>query len=109
MQNLPDSKLHLESKTESNVSEAQNYIGGGDTAQKKCILGGGDTTHTLLMGGGSNWGGNTALTLLMGGQLGWGHRTTLKDQSRLTAGWLAGSVSDYSIHCCIPEICHRYV
>ena len=29
-------------------SKANNYSGGGDTAQKKYILGGGDTAHTLL-------------------------------------------------------------
>ena len=36
MQNLPDSQLRIEYKTEPIVAKAQNYIGGdgGDTAQK---------------------------------------------------------------------------
>ena len=39
MQNLPDSQLHLESKTEPSVAKAPNYIGRW-----------GDSAHTFLMG-----------------------------------------------------------
>ena len=37
--NLPDSQLHIESKTEPSVAKAPNYIGRG-----------GDSAHTFLMG-----------------------------------------------------------
>ena len=30
------------------MAKAQNYMGGGDTAQKKIVLEGGDTAHTFL-------------------------------------------------------------
>ena len=33
------------------MANAPNYIGGGDTAQKKMYTGMGDTAHTLLMWG----------------------------------------------------------
>ena len=49
--NLPDSRLHLESKAEPNVAKAQNYME-GYTARKKYILGGG-TPHILC-----SWGDN---------------------------------------------------
>ena len=57
------------------MATAQNYKGGGDTAQKKCMLVGGDTAHIFLikgtirvekkhiLGGGTPhilfWGGDT--------------------------------------------------
>ena len=61
---------------------------------------------TYLLNGGNNWGGkniywdggDTAHTLLMRGTIGWGGDTAQhsENQSRYTAGWVAGSVSDYS-------------
>ena len=51
-----DSQLLLESNTESNVSKAHNYIGGGGTAQKKCIPGGGGTPHIFSKQGANREG-----------------------------------------------------
>ena len=83
---VPHSRIQVELKLQLNLqvdlarfSKAKNYMGGGH-----CIY---------FVDEGKNWGGDTAHTLLMGGQLGWGHRTTLKEQSRLTAGWVAGWLS----------------
>ena len=54
MQNLPDSKLDLESKTEPSVVKAQNYMErGGTPHRKKCIGRGGHPTYFL--DGGNNW------------------------------------------------------
>ena len=48
---------YVESKTETSVAKAKDFMGGGDTAQKKCILGGG-TPH--IVDEGNSWGGDTA-------------------------------------------------
>ena len=54
-----------------------NYNGGGDTSQKKHILEGGNRTYFVDWG--NNWGGDTA--------------QHLENQSRYTAGWLGGWLS----------------
>ena len=45
---MPDSQLNLESKTETSVTKAQNYIGGeGGTPHRKNITREGGTLHIL--------------------------------------------------------------
>ena len=68
---MSDSQLHLESKTESSVAKAQNYIGGGggDTAQKNV-----------------NWEGGTPHILPKQGDKCGGHRTSTFDHMFLL-GW----------------------
>ena len=70
---MSDSQLNWESKTETSVEKAQNYIWGGDTAQKKCELGGG-TPHILPEQCDKRGGHRTSKFghMLI---LGWGHRT----------------------------------
>ena len=48
--NLSDSQFSSESKTEPKFSRHRTKLGGGDTAQKKCIPGGGDTAHVFWKG-----------------------------------------------------------
>ena len=55
--NLPDSHLHLNSKTEPSVTKHQTTLGRGGITKKKRILGGGHRKYFL--DGGNNWGGDT--------------------------------------------------
>ena len=81
---MSDSQLNLESKTEMSVAKAQNYIGGGDTAQKKCKPGGG-TPHILPEQVDKRGGHHTSKFGHMF-ILGWGHRTS-KFGHMFILGW----------------------
>ena len=80
MQNLTDSQIHFESKTEPSVAKAQNYI----------FLGG---IPYILSEQGYNRGGHRTSKFDHMFILGWGHRTQFQTLAvGRVAGWVAGWV-----------------
>ena len=65
MQNLPDSQLQFESKTEPSVAKAQNYTGGRHRTEKMYTGRGGHRTY--FVDESNKWGGDTAQHRKMGG------------------------------------------